>query len=139
MADIYGGTTGDVTASGFNCDIDQWTFTVGAEGTISYRTFASKWLNKKNVSYGGSGSFRGTIQFDAANTQPVPSSTGGGINPASFEGVSFTLTAETGCTLTFTGNVTTTELTRIATDRMTGVFNIEADGEVSVGAWDEGS
>lgn len=138
MSDIYGGTSGDVTASGFNADIDQWDFTVGAEDTIAYRTFSSLWKSKKNVGYGGSGSFRGTIQFDAATTQPIPSATGGEVAVASFEGVSFTLTAEAGCTLTFTGNITTTNYTRSAGDRMTGTFNIEADGPVSI-AWDQGS
>lgn len=135
MADIYGGTSGDVTASGFNCDLDQWSFDVGAEDRIAYRTFSSLWKSKKNVGYGGSGSFRGTIQFDAAGTKPLPDSSGT-IDPVSFEGVSFTLTAEAGCTYTFTGNVTTTNQTRSAGDRMIGVFNFEVDGAVST-AWDE--
>jgi hypothetical protein len=132
LTDIYAGTSGDVTASGFNCDIDGWNGTFGAEQTISWRTFASKFLNKKNTGYGGSGSFTGTIQFGAADTQPFPAVTGGVVDPDSFEGVSFTLTAESGCTITFTGNITTTALTRTAADRMTGTFNFDVDGEYSI-------
>lgn len=136
MADIYGGTDGDVTATGFNADIDGWTMTVGAEDTIQYRTFSSDWKSKKNVGYGGSGQFTGTIQFDASSTQPVPTATGGTVLPSSFEGISFTLTATSGCTLTFTGNITTVDLNRQASDRMTGTFRFEADGAVDV-TWDE--
>lgn len=136
MADIVAGTTGDVTASGFNVDIDQWAVAVGAEDTVNYRTFSSLWKNKKNTGYGGSGSFRGTVQFDAANTQPVPSLTGGVIDAASFEGVSLTLTATTGCTYTGTANITITNQTRDANDRMIGTFNFEFDGAVSI-TWDE--
>lgn len=136
MGDIYAGTTGDVTATGFNCDLESWSFEVSADNAEK-RTFSSVWKKRKNTAYGGQGQFEGTIQFNQANSQPIPSSTGGGITTASFEGVSFTLTAETGCTLTFTGNIEGVNLRRVATDFMTGTFRMAADGEVSIGAWDE--
>lgn len=136
VKDIVGGTDGAITASGFNCDLDAWSASVGAEDTASWRTFTSKWKKKKNIGYGLSGQFSGTIQFDAATTKPVPSATGGQINPTSFEGVSFTLTATVGCTFTFTGNVTVLDVQRPAADRMTGTYRFEADGPVSI-TWDE--
>lgn len=135
LTDIVGGTTGAVTASGFNTDLDAWSGRFGAEDTVAYRTFASKFKKKKNVGYGGSGTFRGTIQFDAAGTTPMPTVTGGVVDVDSFEGVSFTLTAETGCTYTFTGNITIISLSRQATDRMTGEFGFDVDGEYSQ-TWD---
>lgn len=134
--DIVGGTSGDITAAGFNADIDGWSATVGAESTVNYRTFSSVWFKKKNVGYGGSGQFTGTLQFDAADTAPLPSLTGGVISHTAFEGVSLTLTAESGCTFTGTANITTVAVNRPSADRMTGTFNFEFDGEVSI-TWDE--
>ncbi|MEO0966429.1 MAG: hypothetical protein AAFY08_15090 [Planctomycetota bacterium] len=134
--DIVGGTTGAVTATGFNVDVDGWQATTGAEDTVGYRTFSSVWKSKKNVGYGGSGSFTGTVQFDDTGTAPMPSLTGGEIDAASFEGVSLTLTATTGCTYTGTANITTVAVNRSSGDRMTGTFNFEFDGPISI-AWDE--
>jgi hypothetical protein len=134
--DIVAGTSGAVTASGFNVDLDGWSARIGAEDTIAYRTFASKWKSKKNTGYGGSGSFRGTIQYNASTTAPVPTVTGGVIDVDSFEGVSLTLTAESGCTYTGTANITVVDLQRSSGDRMIGTFNFEFDGAVS-STWDE--
>lgn len=134
--DIVAGTDGAVTATGFNVDLDQWAAPIGAEDTVNYRTFTSKWKTKKNTGYGGSGSFRGTLQFDAAGTAPMPSLTGGVIDTDSFEGVSLTLTATTGCTYTGTANITIVNTTRDANDRAIVTCNFEFDGEVSI-AWDE--
>lgn len=136
MSDIVAGTSGAVTASGFNVDLDAWSARIGAEDTVAWRTFASKWKSKKNTGYGGSGSFRGTIQYDASSTAPMPTLTGGVIDASSFEGVSLTLTAETGCTYTGTANITVVDLQRTAGDRMIGTFNFEFDGAVSQ-AWDQ--
>lgn len=133
--DIVSGTTGDVTASGFNCDIEAWSGQLQVD-TTSYRTFASPWKSQKNVAYSMSGQFQGTIQFDASSTAPMPILTGGAIDTVSFEGVSFTLTATTGCTYTFTGNMTGVGLNRPSTDRMTGTFSFQSDGAVTQ-AWDE--
>lgn len=133
--DIVSGTTGAVTASGFNCDVDAWTTDVEVD-TVSYRTFENAWKKRKNVAYGMTGQFTGTIQFDAADTKPMPSSTGGTINNTSFEGVSLTLTATTGCTYTGTGNIEGINLSRSATDRMTGTFRFGFDGQPSQ-TWDE--
>lgn len=135
LTDIVSGTDGDVTASGFNAEIDAWTFDLSAD-SVSYRTFTSAWKKQKNVAYGATGQFTGTIQFDAASTSPMPTATGGEVNTPSFEGVSFTLTATTGCTYTFTGNVTGIGLNRTATDRMTGTFRFNTDGAVTQ-TWDE--
>ena len=132
--DIVSGTTGDVTASGFNADIDAWTFDIQAD-EVAWRTFTSPMKKKKNVAYGGSGQFTGTIQYDAADTTPAPAATGGALTTASFEGVSFTLTAFTGCTYTFTGNVTGINLSRPSTDRMTGTFRFSVDGAITQ-TWD---
>lgn len=134
--DIYAGTDGNAAASGFNLDIDQWQAAVGAEDTIAWRTFANAWKSKKNTGYGGSGSFRGTVQRDISSSAPMPSLTGGSVDRTSFEGVSLTLTAAAGCTLTGTANMTIVNLTRDANDRMIGVVNFEFDGAVSI-AWDE--
>lgn len=133
--DIVSGTTGDVTASGFNCDLDGWSGNLQADKT-SYRTFASPWKKQKNVAYALSGQFTGTIQYNAASTKPIPTLTGGVVSTVAFEGVSFTLTAHTGCTYTFTGNVAGINVNRTATDRMTGTFAFDSDGPVSV-TWDE--
>ena len=131
--DIVGGITGDVTASGFNGDIDGWSASIEVDST-RYRTFASQWKKSKNVAYGMSGQFTGTIQFDSATTEPVPSSTT--ITDTAFEGVSLTLTATTGCTYTGTGNITGVDLQRPSTDRMTGTWKFEFDGQPSQ-TWDE--
>lgn len=133
--DIVGGTSGAVTAAGFGVDLDSWSARIGAEDTVAYRTFASKWKNKKNIGYGGSGSFRGTIQYDDTGTAPMPTDTT--IDADGFEGVSLTLTAETGCTYTGTANITVVDLTRDAADRMIGTFNFEFDGPVTQ-TWDVG-
>lgn len=93
-------------------------------------------MNKRNVSYGGSGQFTGTIQFGDSNTAPVPSATGGEINTTSFEGVDLVLTADTGCTFSGKANITTVQANRPAADRMTGTWNFEFDGPVSR-TWDE--
>lgn len=134
--DIVGGTDGAISASGFNVDLDQWSASIGAEDTVQYRTFSSRWKSKKNVGYGGTFQFRGTIQFDDSNTAPLPTLTGGVVDAASFEGVSATLTATTGCTYSGTANITVMDLTRDANDRMIGTFRGEFDGEVSQ-SWDE--
>ena len=136
MSDIVAGTDGAVTAAGFNVDLDQWQAAIGAEDTVNWRTFSTLWKNKKNTGYGGSGSFRGTLQSNASSTAPMPSLTGGVIDAASFEGVSLTLTATTGCTYTGTANITIVNTTRDANDRAIVTCNFEFDGEVSI-AWDE--
>jgi len=133
--DIVSGITGAVTATGFGVNLDAWTASIGAEETVGYRTFTTPWKSKKNVAYGGSGQFSGVIQYNAAGTAPAPTLTGGVIDTASFEGVSLTLTAETGCTYTGTANITVIDLNRSATDKMTGTFWFEFDGPVSQ-AWD---
>ena len=134
-SDIVGGTTGDVTASGFNCDIDGWSFDAQIDEAM-WRTFASKWKKRANVAYAATGEFTGTIQFNDTNTAPMPKSTGGTINDAAFEGVSLTLTADTGCTLTGTANIVGVGLRRVATDRMTGTFRFAFTGQPSE-TWDE--
>lgn len=131
LTDLVAGTDGAVTASGFNVDIDNWQGSIGAEDTVAYRTFSSLWKSKKNTGYGGSGSFRGTIQHGAASTEPLPTLTGGVIDAASYEGVSLTLTAKTGCTYTGTANITIFNIVRDANDRSIGTFNFEFDGEPS--------
>lgn len=133
--DIVGGTDGAVTASGFNCDVDGWSADIEVD-EATWRTFASKWKKRANVSYGMTGQFTGTIQFNDTNAAPVPKNTGGTINDAAFEGVSLTLTATTGCTFTGTANVVGTNLNRIATDRMTGTFRFAFVGQPSE-TWDE--
>lgn len=135
--DIVSGTDGAVAASGFNGDVEAWTAAIEVD-TVAYRTFSSKWKTRKNVAYGMSGQFQGTIQFDASNTAPVPTATGGTINEASFEGVSLTLTATTGCTFSGTANIVGVDLNRSATNRMTGTWRFEFDGQPSE-TWDEGS
>ncbi len=135
MADLVGGTTGSVAASGFNCDVDGWSASVRV-GEVTYRTFSSEWLSRKNISFTMEGSFTGTIQYDAANTAPMPTSTGGGINGVAFSGVSLVLTAHTGCTFTGTANITGIDLTRQASDRATGTWNFAFDGQPSM-TWDE--
>ena len=134
--DIVGGVDGDVTASGFNGDIDGWSASVEVD-TTRYRTFSSAWKKSKNVAYGMSGQFTGTIQFDDTTTSPVPADNGG-IDSSSFEGVTLTLTATTGCTFGGTGNITGVDVSRPSTDRMTGTWRFEIDGEPTT-AWDETS
>jgi hypothetical protein len=134
--DIVAGTSGAVTGENyFNCDVDAWSARIGGEDTVGYRTFSSDWKTKKNTGYGGSGSLRGTIQFDDEDTEPI-SGLGDGPVGAIFEAIDFVLTAETGCTYTFTGNLTIVDLQRTSGDRMVGTFNFEADGEISQ-TWDE--
>lgn len=135
ITDIVSGTTGDVTAPGFNADIDAWSAEITAD-EASWRTFASAWKKRKNVAYQMQGQFSGTIQFDDASTAPVPSNTGGTIKETAFEGVSLVLTAEIGCTFTGTANVVGVNLQRVAIDRMTGTFRFAYDGQPSV-TWDE--
>ena len=134
-SDIVAGITGAVTAIGFNVDLDSWSASIGAEDTVGYRTFSSVWKTKNNTGYGGSGSFRGTLQYDAADTAPMPDATGV-IDTTGFEGVSLTLTMLTGCTYTGTANITMIASQRSATDRAIGTFNFEFTGEVSI-TWDE--
>lgn len=133
--DIVGGTTGAITASGFNGDVDGWSAEITAD-SVRWRTFANKWKKSKNVAYQMQGQFTGTIQFDDANSAPVPKNTGGTVKETSFEGVSLTLTAETGCTFTGTANVVGVNLQRTAVDRMTGTFRFEFDGQPTE-TWDE--
>ena len=129
LTDIVAGTTGAVTASGFNAALESWAATINTP-TVTSRTLDAEWLTSDIVSAQLTGSFTGKIQFDAASSSPVPSSLSG------YKNVSFTLTATTGCTFTFTGNVTSVALTRSSVDHMRGTFNFESDGEVTV-AWDE--
>lgn len=133
--DIVSGITGDVTASGFNVDVDAWTAEIQVDET-AYRTFSSPWKRRKNVAYSMQGQFTGVVQFDAADTKPVPSSTGGTVTNASFEGVSLTLTAHTGCTYTGTANITGVSLERGATGEMKGTYRFAFDGQPSE-TWDE--
>lgn len=133
--DIVGGTTGAFVASGFNCDIDGWASDVGVD-EATWRTFASKWKKRANVSYEMTGQFTGTIQYDDANAAPMPDITGGGISDAGFEEVSLTLTAETGCTYSGTANIVGVNLQRSATDRMTGTFRFAFIGQPTQ-TWDE--
>lgn len=135
--DIVGGTDGAVVASGFNGDIDAWSMAIEVD-EVNWRTFANKWKKRRNVAYSGSGRFTGTIQFDDSNTKPMPASTGGGINEASFEGVSLTLTATTGCTYTGKANITGININRPSNDRMTGEWSFVWDGQPNE-TWDEGA
>jgi hypothetical protein len=127
--DIVSGTTGDVTASGFNGDIDGWSATLSAD-EVTWRTFASAWKTAANVAYGATGQFTGTIQFNAANTAPASATN------TAWEGVSLTLTATTGCTLTGTANITSVAVNRPATDRMTGTWAFTFTGAPVI-TWDE--
>lgn len=61
------------------------------------------------------------------------------ITLTSLQGGSYTLTAETGCTITGTFNVTnwSGNVSREATEPATVTLAIVSDGEVSINAWDE--
>ena len=136
-SDIYGGTEGQVSANGFNGDMDAWTAEIEVQET-TWRPFASRWQKRKNVAYGGTGQFQGTIQFNSSDTQPMPANGGGDVDAASFEAVSITLTAEEGCTISGTANITGISLNRPANDRMSGTWRFSFDGEVQI-TWDEGA
>ena len=71
LTDIVSGTDGDVTAAGFNGDIDAWSGRIQVD-TTRYRTFSSAWAKNRNVTYSMGGQFSGTIQYGAADTAPVP-------------------------------------------------------------------
>ena len=132
VTDIVGGTDGDITAQGFHGDVDGWTAEIGVD-EATWRTFADKWKKRANVAYQMTGTFTGTIQFDAADTSPTAS-----LDEASFEGITLTLTATTGCTYTGTANVTGVSLNRIATDRMTGSWRFGFVGQPTE-TWDVGT
>lgn len=135
MSDIVSGVNGDVTASGFNIDIDGWTTEVQVN-EATWHTFGSAWLKRANVSYGMTGQFTGTVQYDAATTAPMPVATGGLVQNSGFEGVTLTLTAETGCTYTGTANIVGVSLARPADNRMTGTFRFAFVGQPTQ-TWDE--
>ena len=126
--DIVGGTSGDVTASGFNGDIDAWSAQVQTN-RATWRTFKSKFRRSKNVTYWMSGQFSGTIQFNDTDTAPMPTKSGGTIDVDSFEGVDLTLTAESGVTYTGKADITAVDINRPANDRMTGTWSFEFTGE----------
>ena len=133
--DIVGGTDGEITASGFNGDIDGWSANIQTN-RATWRTFSSKWRKSKNVTYWMSGQFTGTIQFGATDTAPAPSSTGGNVDDASFESVDLTLTATTGCTYTGKADITGVQVNRPSNDRMTGTWSFEFVEQPSQ-TWDE--
>jgi hypothetical protein len=133
--DIVGGITGAVTAAGFNGDIDAWSAATGVDEE-TWRTFGSAWKKRANVAYEMTGQFTGTIQRDATATAPMPASTGGVVNDAAFEGVTLTLTADTGCTYSGPANITGLNLSRPAAGRMTGTWQFAFIGQ-PVQTWDE--
>lgn len=132
---IVGGTTGAVSATGFNGSMDGWTMEISAD-EATWRSFDSAWKQRANAAYQASGQFTGTIQMDDTASAPAPASTGGLIADASFEGVSITLTATTGCTYSGTANITGVSLARPADNRMTGTWRFAFTGQ-PVQAWDE--
>jgi len=131
VKDIVGGATGSVTLpTGFGVDITDWDATVASD-VAEWQPMASESKKTKVVSLSLSGSCQGTAQFNAAATNPLPT---GVLAGASFAG-SFVLTAETGCTLSFTGNITSSAITRPGNERVTVAYQFVSDGDVTV-AWD---
>ena len=57
--------------SGLNVDADGWSASVNVDTTV-YSTFASSWKNSKITNAQVTGTVTGVVQFDGANTQPVP-------------------------------------------------------------------
>ena len=128
MANIIGGTNGGVTAANFNVDVTEWAATINADSD-EYRALGSEWKTTGLSGFMLSGTFSGKVQYNASSTAPIS------VTPSEWKSISFTLTAEDGCTYTFTGNMTSAGIDRVA-GFSTGTFSFISTGAVSR-SWDE--
>ena len=133
VTDIQGSGGSITNGNAINGSFTAWSATVNTT-TTSHTPFSTAPYPKTAVTeISISGSATGIVQYDAANTNPLPALTEAGLNDASI-----TLTAETGCTIAFTATISNVALDRPSNGDMTITFDFQSDGDIS-GAmtWDE--
>lgn len=132
-----GGFTGP---AGFNARYESWEATLDF-GAVDVTGFDDNGYNyTEATSCKLTGSASGTMQYGDATTSPIPSAAlSSTFAPASLAG-SITLTVATGCTLTFTGVVVSSSLSRSAKSGTKGdvTHNFENQGAITE-TWDESS
>jgi len=69
---IEGDNANVTTPSGFNIHANAWTANIEVD-QITWTTFDSRWKNNKPGNAVVVGTIVGVVEFDSANTQPVPS------------------------------------------------------------------
>lgn len=128
-AKLITGTGGAVALpSGFSGKLTSWagTLTVADQDITGFDD--SGWLSFVETCSSFTGSAAGWAQYDASGTKPAPFVAGSNTG-------SFTLTALAGCTLAFSGIMSSVNMSRQNCQAMPLTFNFKATGPVAI-TWD---